>query len=162
MIKNLFNFIALIFLIVLIVSCNSTSLQDSIVKNKIETSILETLDDPSSYEFVNLKLIDSVTHRNNYEIHKSIIDNVPNHYAKQGMLRELNAIKNSLSHYNQLDKVVAYKYILTFNIKEETGEKVLNEVYLQTGIAPEFEIIDVTPNLIEVNITPNSIFKKAP
>lgn len=59
--------ICLIAFTVLIISCTSEMSQDDLVKSNIEIYMQENLNDPESYEFVELTLIDSVLINDNIE-----------------------------------------------------------------------------------------------
>ena len=54
-----------------VVSCgDSQPTRDEIVKTNVETQLKTMLNDPSSYEFVKLELLDSVTFKDNIEYRK--------------------------------------------------------------------------------------------
>jgi len=67
MVIRLFVLIALA-----LTSCSEKQLsQNEIVKKNVEEDVKEKLNNPSSYEFVKLKLIDSVTYSDNIEYRKN-------------------------------------------------------------------------------------------
>ena len=166
-------------------SCSEKQLtKDDIVKNNSETYVKEKMNDPSSYEFVKLELIDSVIfsdnieHREDYFTRKIEYDRsslerqegykveLPSMYDEKNV-EELKAKieKNEriLSKIDSLatllgdrkNEVASYTYIFSFRGNNALGAKILNEYVVQTDPAPDFKIINMTDDKEKILLNPN-------
>src|SRR5690554_6126709 len=135
--------------------------QDDIVKKNAETYVKEKMNDPASYEFVKLELMDSVTFSDNIEYRKDYFSRnmeydqsslerqerykteIPSMYDEKDV-EELKAKieKNEriLSKIDSLatllgdrkNEVASYTYIFSFRGNNALGAKILNEYIVQT------------------------------
>ena len=158
--------------------------QDDIVKNNAEAYVKEKMNDPTSYEFVKLELMDSVTFSDNIEYRKDYFSR--NMEYDQSSLERQEGYKTELpSMYDENDveelkakveknqrilskidslatllgerknEVASYTYIFSFRGNNALGAKVLNEYVVQTDPAPDFKIINMTDNKDKILLNPN-------
>ncbi len=158
--------------------------QDDIVKNNAETYVKQKMNDPSSYEFVKLELMDSVTFSDNIEYRKDYFSRnmeydrsslerqegykteLPSMYDEKDV-EELKAKieKNEriLSKIDSLatllgdrkNEVASYTYTFSFRGNNALGAKILNEYVVQTDPAPDFKIINMTDDKDKIFLNPN-------
>lgn len=158
--------------------------QDDIVKKNTETYVKEKMNDPASYEFVKLELMDSVTFSDNIEYRKDYFSRnmeydrsslerqegykteIPSMYDEKDV-EELKAKieKNEriLSKIDSLatllgdrkNEVASYTYIFSFRGNNALGAKILNEYVVQTDPAPDFKIINMTDDKDKIFLNPN-------
>lgn len=158
--------------------------QDEIVKKNAEEYLKPKLNDPNSYEFVKLELIDSVLYSDNIKYRKERFqkdieydkDNlerqerykteIPSMY-KEEEVTELNEkiAKNEkiLSAIDSLETelgsrkndVASYTYIFSFRGNNALGAKILNEYIVQTDPKPELTIKNMTDDKDKVFLNPN-------
>jgi hypothetical protein len=179
-ILGLFAFIA-----IGLTSCSKKQpTQDDIVKKNTQTYVKEKMNDPSSYEFVKLELIDSITFNDNIEYRKD--DFSRNMEYDQSSLDRQEGYKTELpSIYNEKDvkelkakieknervlskvdslanilgdrknEVASYTYIFSFRGNNALGAKILNEYVVQTDSAPDFKIINMTDDKDKMFLNPN-------
>jgi hypothetical protein len=174
----------LVFLVVGFTSCSKKLSQEEIVRKNAEEYIKEKMNDPSSYEFVKLELIDTITFNDNIEyikidissdidINQSSIErneeyktSVPSLYNEKEVeelkskidrnkiiLKKIDSLATLLGDRRQ--EIASYTYVLTFRGNNAMGVKILNEYVVQTGQAPEFEILNMTNEKDEILFTPN-------
>jgi hypothetical protein len=186
--KNKITRMALGFFALIAIGLTSCSekqpTQDDIVKNNAETYVKEKMNDPSSYEFVKLELMDSVTFNDNIEYRKDFFSRnmeydrsslerqegykteLPSMYDEKEV-EELKAKieKNEriLSKIDSLatllgdrkNEVASYTYIFSFRGNNALGAKILNEYVVQTDPAPDFKIINMTDDKDKIFLNPN-------
>lgn len=158
--------------------------KDELVKMKAEEYVKSKMNDPASYEFVKLDLLDSVTFNDNIEYRKSYFSRnmgydkerlerlmrykteIPSMY-KQSEVDELNEkiAKNeriltaidSIANILEARKneVASYTYIFSFRGNNALGAKILNEYILQTDPSPEYNVINMTNDRDKVFLNPN-------
>lgn len=192
--KNLFYLNSVIISLVFIVSCASKLSQDETVRKNLEIKLNENIDnfkninlDINNYEILSLKLSDSITHKNNYEKHKWLVDydetayyalaeslardplQENNESKRKNMIeskiifekrfKRYEFVKDSLVKLNQFNDATAYRYSYRLKGKDNQGKEVLKYFIAVTGPSPEFEIIDMPLEFNEENPTPNSLFK---
>lgn len=173
--KQIFIFFALF---AILLSCSEKSpTQDEIVKKNLETLIFEKMNDPKSYEFVKLQLIDSVTYDENIkerrrffseslesdmdrlkflndvglnERAETIKDDIKDN---QRILHGIDSLETRLR--DSLNKVASYTYIFSFRGKNLLGAVILNTYTIQTTGSPDFRIINMTEDERKINLTPN-------
>jgi len=180
--------IALGFLAFIVIGVTSCSVkqpkQDDIVKKKAEAYVKEKMNDPISYEFVKLELIDSITFNDNIEYRKDYFSrnmeyDLSSLERKEGYKTEFPSMYNekdiadlkaqieknkrivskidSLETLlgNKKNEVASYTYIFSFRGNNTLGAKILNEYVLQTDAAPDFEIINMTDDKDKIFLNPN-------
>lgn len=165
-------------------ACNNNPTQNEIVKKNAEEYVKSKLNDPSSFEFADLILVDSITY----------LDNI--NYRKEGFVKDIESGKANIesqekyktdmpSMYNEKtipdlketvkknekilsvidsletalgerkNEATSYTYTYSFRSKNALGAKVLNEYILQTDAAPSFKIINMTDDKDKVILNPN-------
>jgi len=177
---RLFAFIALG-----LASCSEKQFtQDDIVKRNIEEYVKEKMNDPSSYEFVKLELIDSITFNDNIEYRKDFFGRnmeydrsslesqerykteIPSMYDEkevEALQAKIEKNKRVLSKIDSLatlladrrNEVASYTYIFSFRGNNALGAKILNEYIVQTDPAPDFKIINMTDDKDKIFLNPN-------
>lgn len=161
-------------------SCEKS--HDEIVKQNAEEYLLPLLNDPESYEFVDLKLIDSVLYKDNIDYEKKrtqfelldwehviVVAEVIFSYKNdssdiiKGMM-EIEKNKIILSKIDSLEtalgdkknEVASYTYTFSFRGNNKLGAKILNQYIVQTEPSPNFKIINMTDDKDKVYLNPNS------
>ncbi len=158
--------------------------QDDILKKNAETYVKEKMNDPSSYEFVKLELMDSITfnenieYRKNYfsgnmeydqsllerqEGHKTEIPSIYNEKDIEELKAKIEKNERILSKIDSLttllgdrkNEVASYTYIFSFRGNNALGAKILNEYVVQTDPAPDFKIINMTDDKDKIFLNPN-------
>jgi len=166
-------------------SCSEKGLtQDEIVKNNAEEYLKPKLNDPKSYEFVKMELIDSVLYSDNIQYRKKTFNkyiqddkdeikrkegykiDIPTMYNEKE-IQELKAkiTKNEIiiakidSLENKLgnkkDEVASYTYTFSFRGNNALGAKVLNEYILQINPSPDFKVINMADDKDKIFLNPN-------
>lgn len=158
--------------------------QDDVVKKNVEEYIKEKMNDPSSYEFVKLELMDSITFNDNIEYRKNYFNRsmesdqsllerqerykteMPSMYdekdaeeLKVKIEKNQRVITKIDSIANQLgerkNEVASYTYIFSFRGYNALGAKILNEYVVQTDPSPDFKIINMTGDKDKIYLNPN-------
>tara|TARA_R110002020_G_scaffold288474_1_gene503922 strand:- start:2353 stop:2955 length:603 start_codon:yes stop_codon:yes gene_type:complete len=158
--------------------------QDEIVKKNAEEYLKPKLNDPNSYEFVKIELIDSVLYSDNINyrkenFQKDIEDNkenlerlerykteIPSMYNEEEVAELNEKIEKNekiLSEINALESnlgagkndVASYTYIFSFRGNNALGAKILNEYIVQTDPKPELRIKNMTDDKDKVFLNPN-------
>ncbi len=170
---------------ILFLSCKEKKpTQDEIVKKNIEGKLIPKMNDPKSYEFVELKLIDSVLYIDNINYRKKyfkdLISYDKNHLkqieeykTKLPSLyddKEVNDLKEKIKQNeliikkidslekkldNKINNVASYTYKFSFRGNNALGAKILKEYIVQTKPAPGLEIINMTDDKDKVYLNPN-------
>ena len=167
------------------VSCSSKAPSPAdIVRKNAEAYLKENMNAPDSYEFVSLTLIDSVLYKDNVNYRKNMFDKnvkfaqnlleqskksfeefgtayyeeeIKKYKAEiaknELILNKIDSIANGLGE--KLNGVASYTYLFKFRGNNAFGNKILNECYLQTDPAPEFNIINVTDDKDKIFLNPN-------
>jgi len=158
--------------------------QDEIVKKNAEEYVKEKMNDPNSYEFVKLELIDSITFSENIEYRKDYFSKnmeydrsslerqerykteIPSMYDE----KEVEDVKAKIEKNERVlykidslatllgdrkSEVASYTYIFSFRGNNALGAKILNEYVVQTDPAPEFKIINMTDDKDKIFLNPN-------
>ena len=186
--KNKTTRMALGFLALIAIGLTSCSekqpTQDDIVKNNAETYVKEKMNDPTSYEFVKLELMDSVTFSDNIEYRKDYFSRnmeydrsslerqegykteIPSMYDKKDVEELKGKIEKNERILSKIDslatllgdrknEVASYTYIFSFRGNNALGAKILNEYVVQTDPAPDFKIINMTDDKDKIFLNPN-------
>jgi hypothetical protein len=166
-------------------SCSEKKLnQDDIVKKNAEEYLKSKMNNPDSYEFVKLELIDSVLFSDNIKFRKnrfselletdqgnlhykeSLKTELPSLYDKQeieDLKVSIEKNKRILVKIDSLEKqlgkrnneVASYTYVFSFRGNNSLGVKVLNEYIIQTDSSPNFKIINVADEKKKIFLNPN-------
>lgn len=158
--------------------------RDEIVKKNAEEYIKSKMNDPKSYEFVKIELVDSVLYSDNIEYRKENFKRdmdydqsslerleiykteIPSMYDEKEV-EELNLkIEKNIRILTKIDslaselgerknEVASYTYIFSFRGKNALGAKILNEYAVQTDPAPEYKIINMTDEKDKMYLNPN-------
>lgn len=186
--KNKTTRMALVFFALIAIGLTSCSekqpTQDDIVKNNAETYVKEKMNDPSSYEFVKLELMDSVTFSDNIEYRKDYFSRnmeydrsslerqegykteLPSMYDEKDVEELKTKIEKNERIISKIDslatllgdrknEVASYTYIFSFRGNNALGAKILNEYVVQTDPAPDFKIINMTDDKDKILLNPN-------
>jgi hypothetical protein len=173
------------FITINLTSCSEKQpTQDEIVKKNIEELMVAQMNDPESYEFVKIELLDSVLYSDNIEFRRKHFQREL--YGDQGTLitqeeyktqfpilydkRKVQELKEQIEKNerilfkidsletqlgNRKKEVASYTYIFSFRGKNSFGAKILNEYVLQTDPAPHFKIINFTDDKEKIYLNPN-------
>lgn len=158
--------------------------QQDLVKNNVEDYLKPKMNDPESYEFAELKLIDSVLYSDNIEYRKESFmqnlkrdkerlerqedykEDLPSMYDEN----EVAALKSSIERNEKIlaeidrletnlgdtvNQIASYTYLFSFRGNNNLGAKVLNEYILQTHPGPNYEVIKLAENRNQVILNPN-------
>lgn len=166
-------------------SCSENKInQEDIVKNNTEEYLKSKLNDPKSYEFVKIQLIDSVLYSDNIQYRKETFNEyiqdakddikrkevykieIPSIYDENEIARlKADITKNEkiLAKIDSLETklgnkkndVASYTYTFSFRGNNAMGAKVLNEYIVQTSPSPDFKIINMTDEKDKVYLNPN-------
>jgi PBP1b-binding outer membrane lipoprotein LpoB len=171
----------LIFIsIALLSSCAKEPTFTERVKSTIEEYALKNLDDPKSYEFIELTLLDSITIGDNIEYRKEYFK--PTDYAYNMLERMESEVNAKYSLYSKedvekaqkdiyrketiitaidslaqtladsLNNVQAYTYLFKFRSNNKLGALTKTDVYVQ--ITPKLEILTITEDKDELKLNP--------
>lgn len=174
------------FAVAILVSCSKSKSeeQQSIVQKNIEDHVKPKLNDPGSYEFAYLKLIDSVDYQNNINETRSTYQTLLEYNERE--LEDLRKLKeqesylydetkeekvqNSASKYkvviskidsiekhmgDQLKETASYTYKYSFRGKNALGAVVLNEYLVQTSAGPDYKVVNVAEEEEDLLVSPN-------
>jgi hypothetical protein len=174
-----------LFVVLGMYSCGKKQLnQNEIVKKNAEEYIKEKMNDPKSYEFVKITLIDSITFSDNIKFRKddflheleynqSSLERleeykieIPSMYDEKEAQDLKNKIeKNKLVLFkidsleaklsDRKNEVASYTYTFSFRGNNALGAKILNEYVVQTDPGPDFKIINMTDDMDKVYLNPN-------
>lgn len=167
-----------------LISCSEKKpTQNDLVREKSEAYIKEKMNDPKSYEFVKLELIDSITFNDNVEYRKNYFSrsmeydrnslerqeayktDLPSMYDEKDAEdlkakiarneRILSKIDSLANIIEDKNEVASYTYIFSFRGNNALGAKVINEFVVQTNPAPDFKIINMTDDKDKIILNPN-------
>jgi hypothetical protein len=158
--------------------------RDEIVIKNAEEYLKAKMNDPKSYEFVKLVLIDSVLYSDNIQYRKEAFskyleDDKDEIKRKEGYKidlpsmydeKEIEELKAKIAKNekilmkidsletklgNKKNEVASYTYIFSFRGNNALGAKILNEYILQTNPSPDFKVINMTDDKDKVYLNPN-------
>lgn len=138
----------IIYLVCIVMGCGTQQSEtpENVVKINAETYIRDKLNDPNTYEFVSLEVVDSVTYRDNIDYRRDYL------YANERAVKVIDSLSATLG--DQVNDVASYTYLFTFRATNAMGAKVLNEYLVQTGPKPELEVINFTDDMDELFLNP--------
>ena len=173
-----------LFLIILY-SCNQEKQLDvlNIVKDNTKEYLIDKSTDLSSYEFVSLKIIDTISYQDNINIYKDLrkrhieideniiktkfegIEFGPDEINEMLKLSEENLISAKI-FLKRIDSIelslgkkvyedAAYLFLYSFRAKSISETLVLYEYYLQVSAIPDYSILNLTNDSNKLLITPN-------
>ena len=154
------------------------------IKKNTEAYLQTVLNDPKSYEFVSLEMVDTVTYADNITEMKSRnqtdIDrantniqsqldykkNIPTIFDGEDLKRSQNDLSKGLIINLALDSIekkladklkgtAAYLLVYKFRAKNAMGAVVLNEQYVQVTGEPDFKVLNITDDTKKLYHTPN-------
>lgn len=159
--------------------------QDDLVKANTEEYLKPKLNDPDSYEFARIELIDSVLYSDNIEWRinnfqrqldddkeylkkwssklssyklesiEKIVDLTNISIEKNEKI--LNAIDSiKTSLGSKINDIASYTYLFSYRSNNALGVKVLKEYIIQTEPKPTLKVINMTDDKGKVYNTPNS------
>jgi hypothetical protein len=158
--------------------------RDEIVIKNAEEYLKAKMNDPKSYEFVKLALIDSVLYSDNIQYRKEAFskyleDDKDEIKRKEGYKidlpsmydeKEIEELKAKIAKNekilmkidsletklgNKKNEVASYTYVFSFRGNNALGAKILNEYILQTNPSPDFKVINMTDDKDKVYLNPN-------
>ena len=159
--------------------------KDKIVKDNFEEHLKPKLNDPDSYEFIEINLIDSVSYEDNIQSLKKSINQDLN-YDKKSLKKQKGYKEDKPFLYNEDDvaelknkidknkillskidsissdlgskknEIASYTYIFKFRGNNAMGAKVINQYAIQTGTAPDYKLINIAEETNEMLLTPNN------
>lgn len=177
--------LGILLILIGIISCaEKQATQDEIVRKNAEEYLQPKLNDPSSYEFVKIELLDSVLYSDNvnyrrekfqkeFEKDKENLERQERYktetssmYSEEEVTELNEKIKKNekiLYEINSLEtklgdgksSVASYTYVFNFRGNNALGAKVLNEYIVQTKPKPELTIINMTDDKDKVILNPN-------
>jgi len=162
--------VLLISMSILIFSCqsNKSESKKDTAQSNIEKSIKPNLNNPESYEFVKLTLIDSTSYSDNIEsrieMFKTSLDRQKDLKESESVLYNSEDLKMYDRYLISIDSIkkemgtkgndaAAYTYIFEMRSNNAFGAKVKQEFYVQT--TPEQEVLNVTEDKGGLYSTPN-------
>lgn len=166
-------------------SCSEKKInREEIVTKNAEEYLKAKMNDPKSYEFVKLVLIDSVLYSDNIQFRKESFTkyleddkveikrkesykiDLPSMYDE----KEIDELKAKIAKNekilmkidsletklgNKKNEVASYTYVFSFRGNNALGAKILNEYILQTNSSPDFKVINMTDDKDKVYLNPN-------
>lgn len=118
--------------------------QEPSLSDKAVTALVSRLDDPDSFELVQIELVDSSSVGKNIQTFRTVqgdptVFRGTSLYAPRvETMRRLDSIENELRQIGCLDSIVSYSYFVEYRAKNAFGAKVLSSVIIQ--ISPNGEI----------------------
>lgn len=156
---------------------------NEIVRNSTEEYLKDKLNDPDSYEFVKLVLLDSVLYKDNITYRKDMFINhldtyqndlesqlswkklVPSMYDEQNILEIKANIEETIKILSAIDSlesvmgdmvndVASYTFIFSFRATNAMSAKVLEKYYLQTSESPNYEVLNLAEDMDQLYLNP--------
>lgn len=181
-IKNVLT--VLLFLILLISCTKKEPTRDEIVKNNVEQYLMDKLDDPDSYEFVEISLRDSTLYKENIVMEidnwKSSLQFDKDQLERQERYKEeLPYLFNEEDYENykakvkkdeliikkidslkealgaRVNDVAAYSFFFKFRANNKLGAKTLHAFVVQTKMGPDYDLINFTNEKEKIILNPN-------
>jgi hypothetical protein len=185
--KNTTNIAIGLFILVSICLFSCTEkvpTRNEIIQKNAEDYLKSKMNDPKSYEFVKIELVDSVLYSDNikyrqenfkqdmeYDLsslerlegYKTEIPSLYDEKEVQGLKDKIEKNRRILSKIDSLavklgnkkNEVASYTYIFSFRGNNALGAKILNEYVVQTKPAPDFKIINMTDEKDKIYLNPN-------
>ena len=156
----------------LFLSCNNEPAQNDVIRQNAEELIKKNMNDPESYEFVSIQIVDSTTYKDNIEhkkklyigflesekkaldksLDKNDIESSRIEIQKDSLIiAGIDSIEKEMG--NNVENVASYTYILKCRGNNKLGAKVLVDYYIQTKTA-EDKIINITDSKNKLYFNP--------
>jgi hypothetical protein len=158
--------------------------RNEIIQKNAEDYLKSKMNDPKSYEFVKIELVDSVLYSDNIKYRQenfkldmeydlSSLERVEGYKTEIPSLydeKEVQELKDKIEKNrrilskidslavklgNKKNEVASYTYIFSFRGNNALGAKILNEYVVQTKPAPDFKIINMTDEKDKIYLNPN-------
>lgn len=153
------------FVTILFCSCenNKVKSREDIIKDNLKNYLSDKLNDPDSYEFVSLDLVDSVKYIDNINYRldafkkniewckssdRSEGDKLNEIKKNEWIIEKIDSIKISLGE--NVNKLLASKYILKFRANNSLGAKIIYSYFLL--VDGENKIIQMEDNADRIYI----------
>src|SRR5690606_35048276 len=94
--------------------------QDDIVKKNAEEYVKEKMNDPSSYEFVKLELMDSITFSDNIEYRKD--------YFSRNMDYDRSSLERQERYKTEIPSMYDEKEVEDLKAKIEKNERIISKI----------------------------------
>ncbi len=165
MLKNQLKF-TLSFLLISCISFSCSKFPKSEIQEAIEKVIIPQLDDPSSYEFASLQVLDTIRFCDNIQIDRDHFTSMINSSKKnieyyKGRKGGIIDYEENLSNYTQLleavnatekqlgetaNNIAAFYCEYKFRFNNSHGQPKLHTLYIQITPKPDFEILAIKEN----------------
>jgi hypothetical protein len=148
-----------LLLIFIFVSCESEKTKEDIIRKKIEEGILPNMNDPKSYEFVSIAIIDSSTYRENIDNKLMQLEAIRDYPLIIDLKKDMISLDEELyrldkSHYKDL--VEARQELEDIKTEQKNFEMLVKEV---DSLKLTLENLDKTAvYLIEFKMRGNNSF----
>lgn len=167
-------FTLLLFTAVTFTSCSKSPTRDQIVRQQVEEHLKAALNDPESYEFVEIVLWDSVLYKDNISFSKEMLnDRIETEERMKKIYNEdedkikadaniekgkraiavIDSVEASLG--DTVNNVASYTYVFRFRANNAMGAKMLNEYTVQITPSPDYAILNFTNDKDKVLLAPN-------
>lgn len=114
---------------------------------------MESLNDPDSYEFVSLDLVDSTTFADNIAYRRDYFTQRKDDPKNARILSGIDSLENLMGE--KTNDVASYRYLFTCRANNALGAKVINTFHVQTGPVPAYEVINITQDEDRIILNPN-------
>ena len=162
------TFLLLSLITIAFASCNEKkTTQDDIIRQKAEELIIKSMNDPDSYEFVSLEIVDSTTYKDNITHKRELYSKFMTSEYESITSKKGTAIESGLSEIkkdsliiagidsieqsigNKVNDAISYTYILKCRGNNKIGAKILVSYYIQTK-TDEDRIINITDDINKI------------
>jgi len=158
--------------------------REQFVKTNVENSIMDKLHDPDSYQFVFLKLRDSVQYKDNLNVYRTFYQGLTDSDKKQLSEQETYKAEGSAKYvptkvryledniaknekvlseirkvYEELgdrvNETIYYKYLFTFRSMNTEDQEGLYNYFVKTEAKPNWKVLKVAETEDEIAIIPS-------
>lgn len=158
--------------------------REEVIRSNVEKILYTNLNDSTSYEFVSIEILDSVSYADNIEDRvkffvkdledeKSKLDDQARYKSLKSYSydpKSVEKIKQSIKRNEYVlagidsikasligaqDSVASYSYLFKFRAANAFGAKVINSYIVQTDPQPSYGVINIAQNREKVYLTPN-------
>lgn len=152
------NKLMFILLAIVSIGCQQTQQKEQTepikvdpIQSKFENYLFGFIDDPGSYEFVSLKIIDTISYKNTISKHRAMLESMieeinDQHHVRR--LRELNEYERATGF--NLDSVQRYLYHYKYRANNQNGALQLFDLYVETD--PEHNIKSRHDNYVRLYV----------
>jgi hypothetical protein len=165
-----------------VIGCSPAS-SEGIARSKAEAKLLESMNDPDSYEYVSFELWDSLSYMDIAEHRRELIDGaisaerqniqgmedlnlkVPGKYSEQDIEEVRASLAEDIAKRARVDAKVdslgtkaqnaaSYTFYFKYRGNSALGAKVLSECYVQTTPAPEYDVLNIAQTVRDLKGNP--------